>query len=84
MTESKDGKETVSLFGMMQILTAEQRQRLGTIRRKWRAKRGVKEKLEKDGDGWVIRYGRGKKRLAEARLRPGELLFTEFQDPLLR
>lgn len=76
--EKRKAKKAQSLFEMMRVLSAEQRQRFADLRRKWKAKPGVKEKIEEAGEGWVVRYYKGKKVLAEARFGPQQLDFTVF------
>lgn len=79
--ESVRGAErSQSLFEMMRMLTAEQRQRFGEIRRDMLSREGVKEKIEWDDkfEHWVLTYRKRNKRLARARFKPQELDYEEF------
>lgn len=67
-----------TLFEVMRVLSAAQRQELGALRRKWNAKAGVKEKLEQDDGEWGVRFYKGKKKLAEAKISPQKLEFHEL------
>lgn len=75
----RKAEKAQSIFEMMQVLSAAQRQRFGEIRRKWRSVPGIKEKVEEIGEGrWAIRYYKGKKKLAEARLLPQDLHYETY------
>ena len=72
-------KEKVpTLFEVMRVLSAEQRQNFGALRRKWNAKSGVREELEKSETGWSVNYYKGEEKVAEAKLAPQKLEFQEF------
>lgn len=74
--EKKDAEPT--LFEVMRILTAQQRQRLGAIRRKMQETSGVKERLEKEEGNWILNYYKGRKKIAKARLEPQKLEFDRL------
>ena len=67
-----------TLFGLMQVLSAAQRQRFGELRRKWKAMPGIKEVIEIEGKTGIIRYRKGKKPIAEVHFGPQKLEIKEL------
>lgn len=67
--------EQPSMFGIMQSLTAEQRQRFGEFRRKMKSDPEVSEELiwDEKKKEWYVRYLKGKKEVTQARFAEQEL-----------